>query len=40
MKNDKDITFKLFSLDGVDITENFWNIKDYYNEIIINGLVN
>jgi hypothetical protein len=40
MKNDKDITFKLFSLDGVDITERFWDIKDYYNEIIINGLVN
>lgn len=40
IKNDKDITFKLFSIDGIDITENFWNIKDYYNEIIINGLVN
>ena len=39
LKNDKDIDLRLFSLDGVDITEHFWNVSNYYNEIIISGYV-
>ena len=39
LKNDKDIDLRLFSLDGVDITEYFWNNSNYYNEIIISGYV-
>jgi len=37
LKADKDLEFKLYSVDGVDITNSFWNNKDYYTEIIING---
>lgn len=39
MKNDTDLVFKLFSLDGVDISEYFWTNPNYYNEIIISGFV-
>ncbi len=39
LKNDKDLDFRLFSLDGVDITEYFWINPNYYNEIIISGYV-
>jgi hypothetical protein len=39
LKNDGDINFKLFSLDGVDISEYFWTNPNYYNEIIISGFV-
>lgn len=39
MKTDTDIVFKLFSLDGVDISEYFWTNPNYYNEIIISGFV-
>ena len=38
--NDKNLTVKLFSVDGWDITESFWNNPDYYTEIIISGFVN
>lgn len=37
LKNDNDIIFKLFSIDGVDITDSFWNNTNYYTEIIISG---
>lgn len=40
LKNDKYITFKLYSVDLVDITDYFWNNSDYYSEILINGKVN
>ena len=39
LKNDTDIDFKLFSLDGVDISEYFWVNPNYYSEIIISGFV-
>lgn len=39
LKNDNQIEFKLFSIDGVDITNGYWNNRDYYREIIINGRV-
>lgn len=39
LKQDTDIDFKLFSLDGVDISEYFWNNTDFYTEIIISGYV-
>ena len=39
LKNDKDLDFRLFSLDGVDITEYFWINPNYYTEIIISGYV-
>ena len=39
LKNDKDIDLRLFSLDGVDITEYFWNNSNHYTEIIISGYV-
>lgn len=29
--------FKLFSVDGVDITEYFWRCPEFYSEIIISG---
>ena len=37
---DKDLTVRLFSIDGVDITDSFWNNPNYYTEIIISGFVN
>jgi SAM-dependent methyltransferase len=37
LRNDKQISLKLFSIDGVDITESFWNDTNYYTEIIISG---
>jgi autotransporter strand-loop-strand O-heptosyltransferase len=37
LRNDKQINLKLFSIDGVDITESFWNDTNYYTEIIISG---
>jgi len=37
---DKDLTVRLFSIDGVDITDSFWNDPNYYTEIIISGFVN
>lgn len=39
MKEDDDIDFKLYSIDMVDITDYFWSHKDFYTEIIINGLI-
>ena len=38
--SDKELVFKLFSVDGVDITDSFWSNPDYYTEIIISGFVN
>jgi len=38
--NDKNLVVKLFSIDGWDITNTFWNNPDYYTEIIISGFVN
>lgn len=40
IKSDKDITMKLYSIDGIDITEHFWTNSDYYTEIIMSGYVN
>lgn len=34
---DVDLHVKLFSVDGVDITEYFWTNSDYYTEIILAG---
>lgn len=39
LKQDMDISFRLYSVDLIDITEYFWNNVDYYNEILINGCV-
>lgn len=39
LKNDKDLVIKLFSIDGVDITESFWFNTDYYTEIIVSGYI-
>lgn len=39
LKNDSDIEIKLFSLDGIDITNYFWSNKDFYTEIILSGIV-
>jgi hypothetical protein len=38
--SDDKISFKLYSVDGFDITDFFWTKKDYYTEIIINGSIN
>lgn len=38
-KLDNQIDFKLFSIDGFDITESFWSHTDYYTEIIISGYI-
>jgi hypothetical protein len=40
MYNDKEVVFKLFSIDGANITDSFWNNPDYYTEIIISGYIN
>ena len=37
MINDENVDMKLFSVDGMDITEHFFNNKDYYHEIIMSG---
>ena len=37
--NDPDVSIKLFSIDGVDITDHFWTNPDYYTEIIISGYI-
>ena len=37
LKNDLDLEFKLYSVDGYDITNSFWDNIGYYTEIIING---
>ena len=39
LKNDSQIKFKLFSIDGFEITNSFWLNTDYYTEIIISGYV-
>jgi len=39
LKNDDELDFKLFSINGADITESFWHSGDYYTEIIISGSV-
>jgi hypothetical protein len=39
MKQDTRIDYSLYSVDGVDISERFWNNKDYYREIIIGGMI-
>lgn len=35
--NDPDFEIRLFSLDNVDITKQFWIHPDYYTEIILSG---
>lgn len=40
LKNDPEIDFKLFSVDGVDITNYFWTNPNFYSEIIISGKIN
>ena len=35
--NDKDLIIKIYSVDGLDISNSFWDTSDYYTEIIING---
>ena len=37
---DPDVSVKLFSIDGFDITDYFWTNSDRYTEIIISGFVN
>lgn len=37
--SDPDISIKLFSIDGVDITDYFWTNPNYYTEIIISGYI-
>jgi hypothetical protein len=39
LKNDSSVDFRLYSTDGYDISEYYWGNKDYYTEIIINGVV-
>lgn len=36
---DPDMSVKLFSIDGIDITDHFWTNPDYYTEIIISGFI-
>lgn len=36
---DPDLSVKLFSLDGIDITDYFWTNPDFYTEIIISGFI-
>lgn len=38
--SDKDLLIQIFSVDGINITESYWNSGDYYTEIIIAGKVN
>lgn len=39
IRNDKDIDFRIYSIDSVNITESYWNSGNYYTEIIISGLI-
>jgi len=39
LNNDVDIFFRLYSVDGMDITDSFWDRKDFFTEIIINGYI-
>lgn len=39
LKNDSSVHFKLYSIDGYDISEYYWTNPNYYSEIIINGLI-
>lgn len=39
LKDDSQLDFKLYSIDGFDITESFWNNTGYYNQIIISGFI-
>jgi SAM-dependent methyltransferase len=36
---DPDVSIKLFSIDGIDISDYFWTNPDYYSEIIISGYI-
>ena len=36
---DPDLSVKLFSIDGIDITDYFWTNPDFYTEIIISGFI-
>ena len=36
---DPDLSVKLFSIDGIDITDYFWTNPDFYIEIIISGFI-
>jgi glycosyltransferase involved in cell wall biosynthesis len=36
---DPDMSVKLFSIDGIDITDYFWTNPDFYTEIIISGFI-
>lgn len=40
LKNDKEVDLHIYSVDGVCVTDYFFNQKDYYSEIIVNGIVN
>lgn len=40
ISTDNDLVIKLYSLDGIDITESFWANPDYYTEIILSGYSN
>jgi len=37
--NDREVSIKLFSVDGVDITDYFWTNPNFYTEIIISGYI-
>jgi len=39
IKEDPLIDFDIFSLDSINITENYWSNRDYYDEILINGQI-
>jgi hypothetical protein len=39
LSRDTEISLTLFSVDMIDITSMMWENADYYNEIIINGMV-
>lgn len=39
LKDDDELDFKLYSINGVDITQSYWNNTGYYNQIIISGFV-
>jgi len=39
LKNDPEVFFRLYALDGVDITDSFGERKNFFTEIIINGYI-
>lgn len=39
LKNDSDVFFKLYTIDGIDITDSFNERKNFFTEIIINGYI-